>query len=81
MFSPFCRLFFTFSDNKLPLQFLSSHQVPTKVPYHCYSADGQERKYNKRLMGRDKDSEKSLTSYHHGQNRLNLGKLIDFIAN
>jgi len=32
--------------------------------------------YDKRLMGQDKDRERSLTSYRHGQNRLNLGKLI-----
>jgi len=33
-----------------------------------------ERKYDERLEGRDKDREGSLTSYCHGQNRLNLGR-------
>ena len=35
-----------------------------------------ERKLNERLVGRDKDRERSLTNYHHGQNRLDLGKLV-----
>ena len=35
---------------------------------------------NERLMGRDKDRERSLTNYHHRHNRLNLGKLTQFIA-
>jgi len=33
-----------------------------------------ERKYDERLEGRDKDRERSLTNYHHRQNRLNLGR-------
>jgi len=33
-----------------------------------------EKKYDERLMGRDKDRERSLTNYRHGQKRLNLGK-------
>jgi len=33
-----------------------------------------ERKYDERLMGQEKDREGSLTSYCHGQNRLNLGR-------
>jgi len=32
-----------------------------------------ERKYDERLEVRDKDKERSLTDYCHGQNRLNLG--------
>ena len=36
----------------------------------------RERKYNNRLMGRDKDSERSLSNYHHRENRLDLGKLV-----
>jgi len=40
-----------------------------------------ERKYDERLMGQDKDGERSLSNYHHGQNRLNLGKLVFFISN
>ncbi|PKU40857.1 rna-directed dna polymerase from mobile element jockey- hypothetical protein [Limosa lapponica baueri] len=35
-----------------------------------------ERKCNKRLMGRDKDRESSVSNYDHGQNGLNLEKLI-----
>ena len=30
------------------------------------------RKYSKKLVGRDKDKEESLTTYGHRQNRLNL---------
>jgi len=33
-----------------------------------------EIKYNKRLVGEDKDRERSLTNYHHEQNRLDVGK-------
>ena len=31
-----------------------------------------EGKYDERLMGIDKDRERSLANYSHGQNRLNL---------
>jgi len=34
----------------------------------------RERKSDERLEGPDKDRERSLTSYCHGQNRLNLGR-------
>ena len=34
----------------------------------------RERKYGQRLEGRDKDRERSLTNYCHGQYRLNLGR-------
>jgi len=34
----------------------------------------EERKYNERLVGQDKDRERSLTNCCHGQNRLDLGK-------
>jgi len=33
-----------------------------------------ERKYDERLMGRDKDKERSLTNCCHGQNTLNWGQ-------
>jgi len=33
-----------------------------------------ERKYDERLKGQDKDRERSLINYCHGQNRLNLGR-------
>jgi len=36
----------------------------------------REKKYNERLVGRDKDRERSLTGYCHGQTRLDLGKLV-----
>lgn len=41
--------------------------------------DMEEKKYHKRLLGQDKGRGGSLTNYHHGQNRLTLGKLIEFI--
>jgi len=34
----------------------------------------EERKYDERLEGQDKDRERSLTNYCHGQTRLNLGR-------
>jgi len=34
----------------------------------------EEKKYDERLEGQDKDRERSLTNYRHQQNRLNLGK-------
>jgi len=56
---------------------LVGHQVPTKAApsLHLLSWTG-EKKYDERLLGRDKDMERSLTNYHHGQNRLDLGKLV-----
>jgi len=53
---------------------LDKCQVPTKtvLSLHLLSWTG-ERKCDERLKGRDKDSERSLTNYCHGQNRLNLG--------
>jgi len=49
--------------------------VPTKttlsLPLLSWTG---ERKYDERLKGRDKDRERSLTSYSHGQTRLNLGR-------
>jgi len=54
---------------------LDKCQVPNKtnpsVPLLNWT---EERKYDERLEGRDKDRERSTTSYHHGQNRLNLGR-------
>jgi len=37
---------------------------------------GEKKKYDERLMGRDKDRELSFTNYHHGKNKLDLGKLV-----
>jgi len=54
---------------------LDKCQVPTKtalsLPHLSWTG---ERKYDKRLEGQDKDRERSLTTYCHGQNRLNLGR-------
>jgi len=49
--------------------------VPTKtaLSLHLLSWAG-ERKYDERLVGQDKDRERSLTNYCHGLNRLNLGR-------
>ena len=56
---------------------LAGSQVPTKshsiTPLLSWT---RERKQNERLMGQDKDRERSLTNYHHVQNRLDLGKLV-----
>ena len=50
-------------------------RCPPKSLCHCHSSAGQGRgNVTERLVGRDKDRERSLTSYHHGQNRLNLGR-------
>ena len=50
-----------------------SHSIP---PLFCWAG---ERKCNERLLSRDEDRERSLPSYCHGQNRLNLGeKLINY---
>jgi len=50
-------------------------RCPQNLFYHSPSSTGQGRKkYDERLMGRDKDREKSLTSYGHGQNRFNSWK-------
>jgi len=52
-------------------------RLPPKLLYHSLSSTGQGRKkYNERLMSRDKDRERSLTKYCHGQNRLNVGKSV-----
>jgi len=52
---------------------LDKCQVPTKAALSLPLLNwAGERKCNERLKGRDKDRERSLTSYCHGQNRLNL---------
>jgi len=49
--------------------------VPTKTPLSLPLLNWTgERKYDERLERRDKDRERSLTNYCHGQNRLNLGR-------
>jgi len=49
--------------------------VPTKTALSLplLNWTGQ-RKYDERLEAPDKDRERSLTNYCHGQNRLNLGR-------
>jgi len=47
-------------------------QVPTRAALSLLLNWTGERKYDERLVGRDKDRERSLTNYSHGQNRLNL---------
>lgn len=56
---------------------LAAHHVPTKSFYHSYSINRTGgRKYDKKLMGQDKDRDcLSWDSYCHGQNRLDF-KLI-----
>ena len=49
-----------------------AHQAALSLPF---SAGQGEKNYNKRLVGQDQDRERSFTNYHHGQNRLNLGKI------
>lgn len=49
---------------------LTEQQRPTKPLYHSTASKGQGRWYH---VGPDKDRERSLTSYHHGKNRLNWG--------
>jgi len=34
----------------------------------------REKRYDESLVGPDKDRERSLTNYRHGQNRMNLGR-------
>jgi len=54
---------------------LDKRWVPTKaapsLPFLTWTG---ERKYDEDLEGRDKDRERSLTNYRHGQTRLNLGR-------
>jgi len=56
---------------------LVGRQVPTKAALSLplLSLTG-EKNYNERLMDPVKDRERSLTNYHHGQNRLDMGKLV-----
>ena len=54
---------------------LARCQVPTKAAVTPLLNWTGERKYNERLMGRAEARERSLTSYRHRQNRLDLGKM------
>lgn len=51
---------------------LAGYHVATKAALLLLSWLG-EQKYNEKFMGQDKVRERSLTKYHHGQNRLTLG--------
>jgi len=62
-----CSSLFRFGLNKC--------QVPTETALSLPLLNWTgERKYDERLKGQDKDRERSLTNYHPGQNRLNLGR-------
>jgi len=59
---------------------LDKCQVPTKIALSVFLLSWTgERKYHERLQGRDKNRERSLTNYCHGQNRLNLGRKVSLI--
>lgn len=56
----------------------STHQHYSLAPL-CSMAG--ERKYNDKFMSWDKDKDRSLTDYCHGQNRLELETWIEFFTN
>lgn len=61
---------------------LAGWQVPTKSALSLPSLAGQVReKYNKSPMSWGKGRERSLTVYCHGQNRLDLGEIMELITN
>jgi len=62
-------------NNMVGWPWLDARCPPKPLSYSTPQLDG-ERKHNERLVRWDKDRERSLTSYHHGQNRLNLGMLV-----
>lgn len=53
---------------------------PPKLLYYSLFSWTGERKCNKKSIGRDKDRERAISSHCHGQNRLDFGKLAEFIA-
>jgi len=58
---------------------LDKCQVHTKIALSLLLLSwAGKRKYDERLVDRDKDRERSLTNYCHGQNRLNLGRKEKF---
>ena len=58
---------------------LDKCQVPTKTALSLALLNRTgERTYDERLEARDKDRERSLTSYRDGQMRLNLGRKGEF---
>jgi len=64
-------------NHGVPRFSLAERQVPTKsaLTLSLLNWTGQ-KKYNKRLMGQDKDWERSLTHYRHRKNRLDSRKLV-----
>lgn len=54
---------------------LAGCQVPTKAALSLPFSTRHRRENRKRLMGWDKNKERSLSSHHHMQNRLVLGKI------
>jgi len=56
---------------------LAGGQVPTKATLSLLLLSwAGERKYDERFMDQDKDTERSLSNYHHGQSRLNVRKSV-----
>jgi len=56
---------------------LAGHRCPPKLLYHFSSSSGQgKKKYNKKLVGQEKDGERLFTNYCHGQKRLDLWKKL-----
>lgn len=60
---------------------LAACQMSAKVtvpPLHSWTG---QRKYNKGFVSQKKGREESLTRDHHRQNRLEMGKSVQFITN
>lgn len=55
-------------------------RCPSKLLCHSPLQLTVERKCNEMLMGWNKDSKRSLTSYHHKENRFDPGKSVYFIT-
>lgn len=55
-------------------------QVNAKAAYHCPPQQDKE-KYKERFTGQDKNRERPLSSYQHGQKRLSLRKLSYYQSN
>lgn len=60
---------------------LAGHHEATEATVTPHLSWTGETKCSERLLGWDKDEERSLTTYCHGQNRLCLGKLVSLITN
>jgi len=51
-----------------------AHKAALSLPLFNWTG---EKNYDKKLLSRDKDRERSLSNYRHGQNRLNSGNQFD----